>query len=235
MRTGRSRQGRRRLLVPAVFGGVVLASILLLSVTGWLVWQSGHRAIHTAVTVNESLVSLLDRHAAQMIDSVKIVLKSASHELGPDLEDGARRSTLDAWLAETTRDLPHLTSVGVYDVTTRRLIYQFTRSRDPALAVVKALTDSAPQLAGPDLRFANAVFDDASGHWLLPVGMNIPLRHGAGGGVVVALISLDHLQKLYAAIDTGAEGTVVLLGPDGSRRQEHWRWSAVQYLSADQP
>ncbi|WNJ89973.1 PAS-domain containing protein [Bosea sp. 685] len=207
--------------MPAILIGVILASVLLLSVTGWLVWQSRQRAIQTAVTANESLVSVLERHAAQMIDPIRIVLKTAGQQLGPAPGDRSRHNMLDAWLADVARDLPQLRAVGVFDTSNGTSVYQFIRSRDPSEAALKAFATAASRLTGDGVQIGDAVFDDASGHWLLPIGSAIPPRQGIGGHIVMALVSLDHLQELYASLDTGPNGTVVLFHSDGSVLVRH--------------
>ncbi len=214
-------RSRIKLLVPAVSAGVILASALLLGVTGWLLWHSGQRAIATAATSNESLVAVLDHHAAQMIDSVRIVLKTTAQHLGPDPADKTRQSALDAWLADVTRDLPHVSAVGVFDIANSALAYQFIRSRDPADAALAAFAANARHLSGDELRFGAAIYDKASQQWLLPVGIAIASRQGVGGHVLMALVSLDHLQKLYASLDTGGNGTVVLFRDDGTVLVRH--------------
>lgn len=221
MSTWPFRRTRRRLLVPAVFSGVILASALLLSVTGWLVWQSGQRAVQTGIKANESLVAVLDRHAAQMIDTVRIVLGTTAQHVGRDPTDKPTQSALDSWLADVARDMPHLSAIDVFDIDTNSLVYQFVRSRDLADGAMKALAANARQLSGHGLTFGAAVFDDSSGHWLLPIGLAVSPRQGASRYIVIALVSLEHLQKLYASLDTGANGTVVLLRDDGTILARH--------------
>lgn len=217
----RDKRSRRKLLVPAVSAGVVFASMLLLGVAGWLLWHSDQRAIATAATANESLVSVLDRHASQMTDSVRIVLKTTAQHLGPDPGDKTRQSALDSWLADVTRDLAYVRAVGVFDIDGNALVYQFIRSRDPANAALGAFAADANRFFGDELRFGAAIFDQASQEWLLPVGISIASRQGVGGHVMMALVSLDHLQKLYASLDTGANGTVVLFRDDGTVLVRH--------------
>lgn len=215
MRRGPFIRGRRKLLAPAVFSGVVLASILLLSVTGWLVWNSRQRAIQSAAAANETLVSVLDRHAAQMIDSVRIALKTTGQQLGPEPGDKIRQSSLDAWLAEIALDMPHLSAIGVYDLDSDALVHHFVRSRDLGEMAFKALAASARRLSGPDIKIDAAVFDEPGNQWLLPIGTAIPPRQGVGRHVAIALVSIRQLQSLYASLDTGSHGTVVLLRDDG--------------------
>jgi PAS domain S-box-containing protein len=207
--------------VPAVCAGVILASAALLGVTGWLLWHSGQRAVQTAVATNESLVAVLDRHAAQMVDSVRIALKTTSQQLGPDPADQARQSALDAWLADLARDMPHLGAIAVFEPGSTTPVYRFMRSRDLGETALKAFAANATRLSSPNLEVGKAVLDEASGQWLLPMGTAIPPRQGSGGHVVMALVSLEPLQALYASLDTGANGSVVLFRNDGTILARH--------------
>ena len=202
-----------------------MAIVLLLSVTGWLLWQSGQRAIHVAAASNASLAAVLDRHAAQMIDSVRIVLKTASQQLGPNPQDASRRSSLDIWLAEVSRDLPHLSAIGVFSADGGGPAYQFVRSRDLGEAAMNAFANTRDgagvENPASDLRFGHAVLDEVTGRWLLPISSAIAPRQGIAGYVAVVLVDLTHLQELYASLDTGANGSVVLLRIDGTVLARH--------------
>jgi len=222
MATGWLGKRGKRLLVPAICTGIVIAVVLLMSVTSWLLWQSGQRAVQVAAASSASLAAVLDRQAVQMTDAVRIVLKTVSQQLGPDPQDVDRHSKLDAWLAEVARDLPHLRAIGVFAIGDDRPAYQFVRSREIGETAMKAFTGTGrPDLPAHDLYFGRAVMDEPNGHWLLPVSATISPRHGVPGYVVVALIDLQHLQQLYASLDTGTNGAVVLFRTDGTILARH--------------
>lgn len=213
-----SRPGRKtaqRLLVPAMIAGVIIASAILIGTTGWLLWHSGQRAIQNAISSTQNLTAVLDRHAMRMIDSVEIVMKTAGRQLGPDIGDKSRRSFLDAWLADIARDLPHLHSVGVLDLRSGTFSYDFVRSREPGPELYAEIMSSAPAGTGEPFHVGRAVFDTASQGWLLPLSRRIPPHQGSNEALIVVTLSLNYLQELYASLDIGADGTVVLFRSDG--------------------
>jgi PAS domain S-box-containing protein len=216
MTTGSWQLRSRRITAPAILVGVLTAASLLIATTGWFLWQSGQRALRDAGATTETLVAVLDRHAARMIDSVRIVMTTAGQQLGPDPSDTLRRSFLDGWLADVARGLPHLHSVALVDRRSGAILYDFVRSREAGAGPLAALAEVARADTTEGLRSGKAVLDEPSGRWLLPLSRIVPPRQGVDDTIVVANLSLAYLQEVYDSLSIGANGTVVLLRDDGT-------------------
>lgn len=217
MTTGQPAQRSKRRLEPAVCAGIVVAILLLSSVSAWLLWPSRQRAVEAAAASNASSTLALDRYLAQMTDTVRLVAAAVSRQPGPDLQEPDRRGPTDAWLAEIARDLPHLRAIAVFAIGDDRPASQFIRSRELGETAMKTLASAgAPGLPCDGLRIGRAILDEVSGHWLLPVDMGTTPRHGAPGHIVVSLLDLRPLQDLSDSLSAGATATMVLFRSDGT-------------------
>lgn len=209
-RAGRNQAGR--LLVPAILGGIVLASLLLIGTTSWLVWQSGQRALMSAASSAQNLVTLLDRHMLRMIDPVRLILQTAeSHFAGA--EDRGRRDAFETWLSAVVGEMPQLHSVSIVDGRSGALLYAYARGGDPDRAL-RATIDAAGEQDQP-FSVGAAIRDPASPAWLLPLARRSAADADGRSLVITVSLSLAQLQDAYDALDIGPRGSLVLLRRDG--------------------
>lgn len=208
---GRNQTGR--LLVPVILVSILLASLLLIGTTSWLVWKSGQRALESAASSSQNLVTVLERHLLRMIDPARLVLRTAESQFAGAADDDGRRQRLDAWLTAVTGELQHLHSVSIADTETGALLYGFSRSGDPNRAL--RADKGAVQEAGLPFSVSAAVRDETSDAWILPLSRRTePDANGRSLSITVSL-SLSQLQDAYNALDIGSQGSLVLLRNDG--------------------
>ncbi|MFN3670462.1 MAG: ATP-binding protein [Bosea sp. (in: a-proteobacteria)] len=212
MADGAEQSSARRLMVPGIFAGILFASLLLLGTTSWLVWHSGQRALASATSSAQNLVTVFDRHLLRMIDPVRIILRTAQNQFGGSVDDAKARSLFDFWLDATMSELPHLHAVSIVDAGNGALLYGFSRSGETATNGPRH--DAAP-LAGQPFAVGAAVFDTVSQSWGLPLSREIAVAGGARLLRVTVTLSLTHLQEAYDALDIGPGGSLALLRSDG--------------------
>lgn len=213
MADGAGRSSTGRLLVPVILGGILLASLLLIGTTSWMVWQSGQRAMLSAASSAQNLVTVLDRHMLRMIDPVRIILRTAEAHFTDASDEASRREVFDAWLTAATRELPHLHSVSIVDRDSGALLYGFVPGGTPERALREDAT--APVEEGQPFSVGAAVFDVASQGWVLPLSRRIAPGVGSRSLSITVALSLAQMQDAYEALDIGPQGSLVLLRSDG--------------------
>src|SRR3712207_1523053 len=93
-------KGSGRISLSTLIWSIVSVACIGLTVSAsWGVWNARQRAIERATINSQNLTRVLKQHTERMIDSLDMLLKLVSRELGPDATDIARQSAANATLA----------------------------------------------------------------------------------------------------------------------------------------
>jgi signal transduction histidine kinase/FixJ family two-component response regulator/HPt (histidine-containing phosphotransfer) domain-containing protein len=194
----------------AIWIGVALAGLSLVALTLWVVWQSNRQLTSVARSSVETIVRVLEQHAAQTIlaadATLRIVARSSLPATAPD---DSRRRFLDD-LAETNESV---LSILIVDGETGIVLAQ----GGPALRadfVADALRERRDRQEN-DLWIGRAFLDRASGKWLIPLSRPVEGSNAATSLVAIVALPLSPIQRFYQSIGTGRSNMISLLRRDG--------------------
>lgn len=187
----------------------------LIAIAATLLWQARERSLKLAESTTRNLVGILTQHTERTFDSVDMLLKIVSRELGPQPDDPVKRSDLSANLAKLAQDLPHVMSVRMLDPNDGEPLFEFFRTTATgrgadadALQVHKANRYLGLYIGHPYL-------DQKSQTWVVGISRRISGQEGVPGRVVVALLNLEYLNSFYASIAMGEAGSISIIRNDG--------------------
>jgi diguanylate cyclase (GGDEF)-like protein len=150
-----------------------------------------------------------------MIDSVDMLLKLISRELGPDAADLARQSAANATLAYLTKDLPHVQALRLLDGASGSMLFEFVRSREIQANGDDIALEAHKLAPHTELVIGKPVEDRIARAWLIPVSRRIGGGQGVPGNVVIAYVSIDYLHQILKDLELGPDGSITLIRTDG--------------------
>jgi PAS domain S-box-containing protein len=198
-----------------VWAAVLVVCATLVAVAGWATWTARVQAHNRAKDVSANLATVFKQNTERAVATVDMLLGVVARDLGPNPADVYRQSLTTASLASLTQRLPHLVAVRVIDGVSGSIEYEFLRSNQ----TVDHSEEEALSAHSADPRrglYVNKPLRDAkTGSWLVGISRRISGRDGIPGNIVVAYISLDHLQGLYEGVSVSSGTTISLFRTDG--------------------
>jgi len=164
-----------------------------------------------AADVTGNLAQVLDEHIDGIIDKSEVILFAAVEEFENRFaRGGINRLELEAFLDRTASRMPELERLTVADAR-GRVIYH-TGTGAGALTTVSDreyflhLRDNP----GAGLYISKPIKSRISGRWVVILARRLNLKDGSFAGTVGAGLSLDYFNRLFASINVGPHGAIVL-------------------------
>ena len=221
---------RRRLIVALCLGALVG-----LALVGYLIWSDYGQAIHAAETRTRDYAAILEARLEATLRRADAILVELTRDLpiaalskqqealyAPDLN-----SRLDSHMVY----YPELTGLRIFDAAGDQR-YSSDRANTPRGNVVdrdyfRRLRDR-PQ-AG--LVFSEVNIARTTGRPTLVASRAVRDNQGAFGGIVIASVELEYLQKLFQSLDLSARGVVSVHRVDDFSLVVRWpmgdsKWNA---------
>lgn len=209
-RGGRARPGParvRRLLA----AGAALLGLLVGAICALALWHSWQAATEDADTEARNLSILIDRNVTSLLDQAGVLLGSTAAQLERQIASaGIDRRELWNVADSGTALVPAIAQIGVFDAGGRQVCGEpASRCRQLNVAdrdYFRQLRDDPGQgalLSGPHVSRV-----DGRSSLVLARSLRVPGVRFAG--VVIAVIPLQNLAGVLAAVDFGARGAVAL-------------------------
>ena len=199
---------------------IATAAAMTVFVAGLLaydLWQTRNRAIAAAFRETRSLTSVFEEYTArtfQAIDGALANLTVGSTKIVLQQEPGYEAELIGR-LIDQLRNFPQVGAFGVVDAD-GQMVANTRVPWDRSLS----FADREYHRVHRDNRYpgifiGSFVRGRYSGEWVLIVSRRLERPDGAFSGVVFATIDLSYFAGIYASIDVGANGAVVLIHRDG--------------------
>lgn len=204
----------RRLRSHPIAGALVLGLLTAL-ICALALWRSWEAALQRADAEARNLAILIDRNVSTVLNTASVVLGSTAAQLehqiaGPGIERRWFWSLVDS----QTALVPEIAQIGVFDAQGQQVCGEpASRCRQLNVAdrdyfqQLRAFPEETTRLFGPYRSRVDG---------LPSLVLARPLHDGGGSfaGVAIALIPLQRLEALLAAVDVGRNGVVALRGMD---------------------
>ena len=210
----------RRLLRPQIHNRVVLfvavACLLGMALEGWPLWQARDTAIREDKTETSNLARSLAQHAHDVVKTSETVLEGLRERITADgLAPESLGRLHDSMTAAADR-LPMLDGLFVYDAAGNWVVNSRPGTPDPSLNNAdRAYFQYHRTHDDLAVHVDRTIQSRSGGGWILPVSVRFNRSDGSFGGVILATVSIDFLQRFYQAFDPGAGGAITLLSAQG--------------------
>lgn len=168
------------------------------------------------IQLKEAMASLtnvafaLAHNANETLREADLVLGGVVERLEYDGVNAATIARTHQLLVMRVTELPQINGIFVYDengtwivTSQQRLETNFNNSDREYFLYHRSHADSASHI-GPPIR------SRSTGRWIFTLSRRVDKSDGSFGGVVIATIDMAYLQKIYAQIDIGEDGAIVL-------------------------
>jgi len=194
---------------------VVLVCVSLVSLDAWRTMQARTIEMHESEIVAANLARSLAQHAEDVVSNADTTLTGLVERLEVEGTGPAERARLYALLSTQVSDSPWLHGLFVYDEQGRWLVnsmavkvQNFNNADREYFNYHRNNPDRGPHIGV-------AVRSRSTGEWILTVSRRFNHRDGSFAGVVLASISMDYFQRIYASFDIGEHGAIILSQDDG--------------------
>ncbi len=186
--------------------GVAFALAVILALAGYSLWQSRDNLQHQAASQAENLARLLDRSVYTAIHETDLALQVSADEFRrqPPIDSAGYTARLE----QLRQRLPHILSLRATDANG---LIRYGEGINPAQPV--NISDRERYLVArdtPELTITTPIIARMSRQWVLPITRRLETRSGEFAGVVYANIQVAHFSQLFASLQAGHHGAVVL-------------------------
>lgn len=199
-------------------GGGLLISLIIAVLAGVTVWQEVQRTRERSVVVVENTARLLAQHIGDVLGAGDTLLRTVAY----DYTEQQARGTFEA--ARFHAHLEHLLSVNQGFVDIRVLDAQGVLRHGTGTAVAPInlsdreyffrLRDLPPHSAQAATVFAGPILTRLTKQWVLVMARRLERPDGRFAGVVFLNLRTDAFAPLFASLQLGSGGTVVLRTTD---------------------
>lgn len=195
--------------------GAVLLGLLVAAICALALWRSWESAMQRAEAQSHNLAILIDRNVSSLLDKTGVLLGATAAQLERQLAaDGIERRGLWTLADSGTALVPEIAQIGVFDASGEQVCgEQASRCRHLNVAdrdyfrQLRAAPGDGTRLFGPHVSRV-----DGRSSLVLARALHAPA--GEFAGLVIALIPVQKLAGMLAAVDLGDSGAVVLRGAD---------------------
>jgi diguanylate cyclase (GGDEF)-like protein/PAS domain S-box-containing protein len=212
----------------------------MLVILGYLIGSGYREAINTIEATTRGYAAILEARLDATLrradaDVQQLIRTTPLAILNQDAVP--RNPQIDGFLKTSLIEFPELAGVGIFDVRGDLLYTSGDRRIRPNIADrghFRALSEN-PRA---DLAFSEVILARTTGRPGITLARPLRDAQGVFQGAVIALIELDHFQKLFQSLHVGTNGNVAIYRSDDFRQV--LRWPAVTSkvntpLSTDSP
>ncbi len=201
-------------LAARVLWAVALCCALLLGVDGWRTWQRREALIAGDMVDTANLARSLSQHAHDLVRTADTAVMGLRDAVEADGLGPRTLGRLDRLLAAEVEGTPALHGLYVFDAAGT-----YVASPSPLPSPAPNGSDREyfryhRAHRGRDVLLGPPVHSRLDGTWILTVSRRIDAPDGSFGGVALATISIDALQRFYASFDVGPHGAIALESTD---------------------
>ncbi len=201
-------------------GGATLVSVLIVILTGMAIWQESQRHQERAVVFADNISELLSQHVSDLFSKTDILLQSVAMYHTREIVRG-RLDAVDfnAHLTQHKSMFPELDEIRVLDA--QGILRYGTGTINTVDVSDRDYFVRARDNPNVGLIISNPLLARLSKKWVLVMARRLDTADGSFAGVVLASFTADHFGDLFAKVNAGASGTVVLRAADMTQVARH--------------
>ena len=190
---------------------VVLVNLFVIALAAMLLIQSRTQYHERAAIVAQNLSQVLEQNISSTITRIDLALLSTAHEAEEHLATGTLNAGyINAYIAWQFAQQPDLEALRIAD-SHGTILYGI--GVKPGSRISTADRDYFIRLRdepNAGLAISKPLVGRISGKWTVAFARRLNHADGAFAGVVYAVVSLEHFQKMFAALDMGPNGAVIM-------------------------
>ncbi len=194
---------------------MILAGFALVAADVVGIWSARQDAINTAWAESSNLAGSLADQTAGVLQMMETVMSGVREQVETDGATPPSLARLSRMLIIDRKALPMLKGLSVLDAMGRPLVWLEPGPEPNFNFATRAYFihhRDSPDRSAFVGRPVRSVLD---GNWVLTVSCRIDKPGGGFGGVVVASVSVQYLQGMFAGFDVGPRGVISMLRGDG--------------------
>ena len=212
-------RARKKLKRPSLHAGFLAGTLAvclaLVGLAGWRTWQARDVVLASDEAATANLARSLAQQAHDLVQAADIVLLGLAEPVAAEHLHPDAIARLNRQLASQAAALPAIKHFAVLDAEG-----VWIASSDPeALGHITSNTDAAfayhSTHATSVLLVGEPVRSQIDGAWVLNLSRRVNLPDGRFGGVVLATVSVDYINALYATFAAGEGGNISLTSTTG--------------------
>lgn len=188
---------------------VLLINLFTISISGVLLFKSRTQYSGRAVIAAQNLSQVLEQNISSIIGKIDLTLLSIADEAAKQLSrKDINETELNAYIFKEFSRQPDLDSLRISD---DRGLIRYGIGVPPGSRTSMADRDFFIQLRNnpkAGLIITKPLIGRISGKWVITLARRLNHQDGTFAGVVYAVISLEHFQKMFSALDLGPHGVV---------------------------
>lgn len=209
-----------RLLRPSTHSRIVLfvvaACLLGMALEGWPTWQARDTAIREDRTETSNLARSLAQHVHDEVKTAETLLADLRERVMVDRLAPESLERLHRSMTASVDRLPLLDGLFIYDEAGNWVVNSRSVKQDPSLNNSDRSYFQYHRSHDDLHTHVDQPVRSRSGNvWVLPVSVRFNNPDGSFGGVILATVSVDFLQRFYQAFDPGAGGSMTLMSASG--------------------
>ena len=210
---------RKRFRRPSLHAGLLAVTVAiclaLVGLDAWRTWQARDAVLETDEAATANLARSLAQQAHDLVQTADIVLLGLQERIAVDGLQPDAVVRLERQLVSQAVALPAIKRFSALNAEGVRVA-----SSDPAALNDSALSTTAyfayhSTHATSALLVGQPVRSRVDGAWVINLSRRIDTPDGRFGGVVLATVSIDYINALYAAFSPGREGSISLVSGSG--------------------
>ena len=205
---------------------LVLVAVLVGNIF-YTVWQERDEVMEQAGMTTRDLARVIEEQTASFVDNVGLALGVAEATLGSAAEPASRSRRIHDELKRELTLMPYARALFVTDAAGRMV-----HDTDRLPAQPRDFSDRDYFLhhrdhPGSAVHIGQPLKSRTNGRWFIPVSRRIELPGGGFGGVIIAAVEPEYLQRIYETLHVGARGLIGLHLRDGHLLARHPRNDAL--------
>ena len=198
----------RTTFLTRLIAGFVVVNVLIMLMAGVSLYQSHEQARERAAMLVRDLAEVLEQSLSGLALRIDLTLRNTVEGMAEDLAKGAEAADIDAHIR---RQFDHHNELDSLRFADRDGRVSYGIGVQPGSTISIADRDyflRAKDDAKAGLIISKPVVGRISGKWVVNLVRRVDRPDGSFGGVVYAVIALDHFQELFQTLDVGPNGLV---------------------------
>lgn len=194
-----------------LISGIVFINLVVIGLSGHAIYTSKMNHERQAKTETENLARSLEFNISGILDNFDLALWACKTEAERQLASGGiQKKTLDVYLASTLKKIPEMANLRMADAK-GDILYGLEGGAAPIANVAdrdyfKSLRDGS----NDDLFISKPILGRVSKKWIIVIARRVNNPDGTFAGVMHGNLSMNLIQKQFAAFNLGAHGMITL-------------------------
>lgn len=187
--------------------GIGLLDGLTIALVAWGLWESHSQLRDQAIVASNNMASVLDRHISSVIDQTDLVLADVATHFKHS-RDGTQGQ--NGILEELARPLKHVAGIGVTRPDGKLTGWTGIGALADATMANHNVFSMLRETPGAELAISKPFQGTFPEGWQVVLARRLERSDATFGGIVFAIIPAEQISTMFAPLDVGPGGAVIL-------------------------